>query len=195
MIFYYKWLLKNAKMYKGDILESYINKSIAYGFSHAVELDCATLKLLPEIRDMCSADKCNMYGKNWSCPPACGTLEENAAIISGFARGIIVQTTGVMEDAFDIESINATQKQHTEMFASYRNALSENFPNLIALGAGGCRICSECTYPIAPCRYPDRLIVSMEACGLWVSDVCQKNNISYYYGPDTITFTSCFLLI
>ena len=46
------------------------------GFFKIEELDTGKIKLLPEVRQMCSTDKCHMYGRNWSCPPACGTLEE-----------------------------------------------------------------------------------------------------------------------
>jgi hypothetical protein len=34
----------------------------------------------------------------------------------------------------------------------------------------------------------------MEAYGLLVSDVCQKAGLPYYYGKQTITYTSCILL-
>lgn len=46
------------------------------GFTHIVPLDCKTIELLPEVRQMCQADTCHMYEKNWSCPPGCGSLEE-----------------------------------------------------------------------------------------------------------------------
>ena len=64
------------------------------GFFKVEELNIDKIKLLPEVRQMCSTDKCHMYGRNWSCPPACGTLEECAADISGYKKGIIVQTKG-----------------------------------------------------------------------------------------------------
>lgn len=33
-----------------------------------------------------------------------------------------------------------------------------------------------------------------EGYGLVVSDVCRKNGIEYYYGPDTVTFSGMFLI-
>ena len=48
------------------------------GFTHIVPLDCKTIELLPEVRQMCQADTCHMYEKNWSCPPGCGSLEPDA---------------------------------------------------------------------------------------------------------------------
>ena len=42
------------------------------GFSHIAPLKCSTIELLPEVRQMCEANTCGMYGKRWSCPPGCG---------------------------------------------------------------------------------------------------------------------------
>ena len=63
------------------------------------------------------------------------------------------------------------------------------------LSSGGCGICEKCTYPDAPCRFPDRAFPSMEACGLVVNDVCKASGIPYNYGPRTMTFTGCVLYI
>ena len=37
------------------------------GFSHVVLLDCDTIELKPEVRQMCAADTCHKYDKlvNW----------------------------------------------------------------------------------------------------------------------------------
>ena len=64
-------------------------------------MDPATIELKEEVRQMCAA--CGKYGKCWSCPPGCGTLEACAARISAYRQGILVQTTGLLEDEFDVE--------------------------------------------------------------------------------------------
>ena len=46
------------------------------GFSHVVLLDCDTIELKPEVRQMCASGSCHKYDKCWSCPPGCGSLEE-----------------------------------------------------------------------------------------------------------------------
>ena len=64
----------------------------------------------------------------------------------------------------------------------------------MAIGAGACTKCRECTYPDAPCRFPKQAFASMEAYGMLVLQVCKSNNMKYYYGPNTIAYTSMFLL-
>ena len=61
------------------------------------------------------------------------------------------------------------------------------------MGAGTCTRCAACTYPDAPCRHPETLAPSMEACGLFVSDVCRSNALPYYYGDRKIAFICCVL--
>jgi predicted metal-binding protein len=62
------------------------------------------------------------------------------------------------------------------------------------LGWGSCRICESCTYPFAPCRFPKKMICSMEAYGMIVGDVCKSGGIPYDYGKGTLTFVACFLM-
>lgn len=37
------------------------------GFTYAAPLAMDALEFKPEVRDMCSADSCKSYGRNWSC--------------------------------------------------------------------------------------------------------------------------------
>lgn len=171
-----------------------ISKCKEYGFTHAVPLDCATLTPMTEVRDMCAANRCGQYGSNWSCPPACGELEECIRKMEGFSRGILVQTVGYPEDSMDFETMMETEQQHKEHFLAFADYLTEVCPGRLALGSGCCTRCKTCAYPDAPCRFPDRMVSSMEAYGLLVTQVCESNNIPYYYGPGTIAYVSCYLL-
>ena len=40
---------------------------------------------------------------------------------------------------------------------------------------------------------PDKRISSMEAYGMLVMQVCKDSGVGYYYGPDHLAYTSCFL--
>ena len=61
------------------------------GFSQVGELDCDTIRLMPEVRKMCEDNTCGMYGKCWSCPPGCGSLEECESRVRKYKKGILVQ--------------------------------------------------------------------------------------------------------
>lgn len=77
------------------------------GFSHWAQMNMAAAVPMAEVRDMCAADRCGRYGHNWACPPGCGSLETAAHRIAGYACGILVQTTGTLQDDFDYATIEA----------------------------------------------------------------------------------------
>jgi len=114
-------------------------------------------------------------------------------LVKSFSHGILVQTVGELEDSYDWEGITETGARQKEHFAMMRSKLLQEYGSILAMGAGRCKICETCTYPDEPCRNPDRMEVSMEACGLFVSKVCTDNGLAYNYGPNKIAFTSCFL--
>jgi predicted metal-binding protein len=84
--------------------------------------------------------------------------------------------------------------EHQKHLEAFTDKIRERYPSCILLGAGGCRRCETCTWPDAPCRFPEKMLSSMEAFGMVVSDVCRDNNLPYYYGPNTLTYTGCVLL-
>lgn len=164
------------------------------GFTHTAYLDASTIRLMPEVRQMCASDSCHMYDKNWNCPPACGTLEECGEQIRRYQWGVLVQTVGELEDPLDGEGMMEAEHTHKEHFTKLEKKLRPLFPGMLAIGAGACTKCGSCTYPDAPCRFPKESFASMEAYGMLVTQVCQDNGLTYYYGPGTIAYTSCFLI-
>ena len=166
---------------------------LKHGFTHVAALDTATIQLQQAVRDMCSADKCGKYGKNWSCPPACGELDECRKQVSDYRYGVLVQTVGELDDPFDFEGMMAAEAGHKENFIRMHDELRRHFADILPLGVGCCTRCRECSYPDAPCRLPDERIFSMEAYGMMVMQVCKDNGIGYYYGSDKVSYTSCFL--
>ena len=164
------------------------------GFTEASPLDVSTLEFLPQVRDMCASGKCEKFSRSWSCPPAAPPLEEMREKVKKYARGVIVQTVGQIEDSYDFEAMMEAAKSQIENFGRLWDALEPMYSGLYPMSTGGCSKCKPCTYPDSPCRFPKRMAYSMEACGLFVSKVCTDNGARYNYGPNTIAYTGCFLL-
>lgn len=171
----------------------WLQTAIDAGFSRSAALDPKTLVANPKVRDMCAANRCHAYGMSWSCPPGCGTLMDNAAEMKSYDAGILVQTTAKLADEFDWEGIKALEARHKKNFETLARQFRTVHPRCLPLSAGTCTLCAKCTYPLKPCRFPEKQFSSMEAYGLLVSEVCEKAGLAYYYGPGTMTFTSCIL--
>lgn len=174
--------------------EELLKLAEACGFEHFGMLNVPALEFNPAVRDMCAAGRCGMYGKCWTCPPGCGTLEEIAGKAAAYKRGVLLQTTGQMEDDFDVEVMMGSEQLQKERFKAFVTELRKAYPNCLPMSSGACTMCPTCTYPDAPCRAPHLAIPSMEAYGLVVSKTCEDSGMKYYYGPLTITYSGCVLV-
>ena len=161
------------------------------GFDHWGVFPVDALRFVPEVRAACEKNTCRRYDRSWSCPPACGSLEDCQRRASSFSWGVLLQTTGQMEDDFDVEVMMEAERLQKERFNAYLASVAGE--RCLPLGAGSCTVCADCTYPEAPCRFPEKVHASMEAFGLVVTEVCAAAGIPYYYGPRTITYSCCAL--
>lgn len=178
-----------AELNTGDMLKL----ALEAGFTYSAPLAMDSLIFRPEVREMCSSDRCRSYGRSWSCPPAAGSLERAEELASLYKRGILVQTVGETGGGFDMTAVNELMQRHSRCFDTLVRQLRLFFPGCMPMGAGACSLCRSCTYPDRPCRHPDRMHPSMEAYGLLVSDVAVRSGLGYNYGENTVSFTSCVL--
>lgn len=174
--------------------DTIVEDVIKLGFSHAGLAEISTLKVMKEVREMCAVDKCRAYNRTWTCPPGCGTLEECSDRMQQYDWGVLVQTTAELEDSMDYEAMMDAEADQKANSKELLKELREVYPDVLALCSAGCDICKTCTFPDAPCRFPEKALSAMEGYGLLVSDVCKQNDLKYYYGPNTVTYTALFLI-
>jgi predicted metal-binding protein len=79
---------------------------------------------------------------------------------------------------------------HKDISFEIHDIIKKTSCTSLMLGAGGCDICSPCSYPGEPCRFPEKTTASMEACGINVVDLCPKVGFKYINGADTVTYFS-----
>lgn len=168
------------------------SRALGLGFTHAAALDTAGLTPREDVRAMCAADQCRAYGKNWTCPPHCGTLAQCREAIGRYHRGILLQTVGQLQKTIDTRAYRDTEAKHLRQFYALCDALRQVYPQALCLGSGGCRLCEKCAYP-EPCRFPEKACPSMEGYGLFVTQVCRDNALAYHHGEKTVTYTACIL--
>ena len=173
-------------------MTKWIERAKALGFDTAVPLDPQVLEAREDVRAMCAADKCGAYGKNWTYPPAIGTVAECQERMGRYQRGILLQTVGRMQKDIDSKCYRETERRHLENFRTLAEEIWTEYPAALCLGAGGCRVCKVCAYPEA-CRFPDKAVSSMEGYGLFVTQVCRDAGARYHHGEKTITYTACVL--
>ena len=187
-----KTFAKAMNFREEDPMLRWLEKAKQLGFEEAVALDPRTLVAREDVRSMCAADKCGAYNKNWTCPPAVGTIEECQQTMGQYRRGILLQSVGYMTKDIDSKCYRETERRHMENFHAFAEAIRREYPRALCLGAGGCRVCRSCAYP-EPCRFSERAVSSMEGYGLFVTQVCRDAGVPYHHGERTITYTACVL--
>jgi predicted metal-binding protein len=136
----------------------------------------------------CAQNYCGRYGKRWGCPPAVGNPRALREKLLKYEYALVFSTRHELEDSFDLEGMNAGREAHCRTEAEVLRSCA--FEAYIALGASSCDLCKECTYPNAPCRFPDRMKMTVESHGIDVVALCASAGLSYSGGERTVTYFS-----
>lgn len=117
-----------------------LEQAKALGFDTAVPLDPIILETREDVRAMCAADKCGVFGKNWGCPPHCGSVAQCQQTLHSYKRGILLQTVGHMRKAIDSKCYRDTEQRHLAQFHAFTDIVRKEYPEALCLGTGGCQV-------------------------------------------------------
>jgi predicted metal-binding protein len=173
-----------------------IGAAVQIGATRAAVVPLAGIAFHPELRRLCERNACGAFGKSWACPPHVGPIEELAARVRHYERGLVFQCITEIEDSYDIEGMNRGGAEHSRVVSELADHLRTRFgmDAILTLGTGPCRLCTECTLAVnEPCRYPDRMISSPEAYGMNVKDLVEKCGMSYINGKNTVSYVGMIL--
>ena len=140
------------------------------------------------VADACKSNQCGKYGTCWTCPPGAGQFRELEKKIKTYETAVVFTGKYDLEDAFDFEGMIAGQQKTMQVLHSIMDALQADGKKFLALGCEGCSLCKKCTYPDAPCRVPEKAVVSVEACGIHVVNLSKNIGIKYNNGANTVTY-------
>lgn len=165
----------------------------ALGIHQYAFLKTSDLIFSQEIRSLCEMNSCGQYGKTWACPPGVGTLEECKSQVLHYQNLFVFTTVHSLEDSYDFEGMMAGKEKHSRLCPDIANLFRQNYKDLLILSAEGCERCESCTYPDAPCRFPDTLYPSIESYCVEVNRLAATAGINYINGANTVTYFGCIL--
>ena len=145
-----------------------------------------------EVRYICRTE-CPRYGTSWSCPPAVGTVEECRKRCLGYEDVLMFTTIAEGVDTEDMSAMLATRREHEEITRQLRDEMKAFCGEMQVLSTESCAICSICAYPKAPCRHPDRMFPCIESYGILVTELAEKQGISFMNGSGLVTWFSLIL--
>ena len=170
------------------------DKLTSLGVNQYGQIDVSAIPFKEEVRKMCEANSCGKYGTNWQCPPAVGEVSALRERVLSYPNAVLFNTVGALEDSFDFEGMMEAGAKHGEITGEINRFLRENNADFLLLGAGGCTKCKPCAYLSGkPCVKPEEAIASVEACGIFVVDLCRMSGFKYINGENTVTYFSLIL--
>ena len=131
------------------------------GFQKMKFMKTKDLKFVPEFRKFCEQNDCGNYGKNYACPPACGTPEEMEEKVRKYENSLVFQSRTPVKDIFDDEETKAIKKIHTKKTLQAVEALKKE-----GLQEGGTFIMC------GPCNFCD-------ICKMAEGEACVKENMRF----------------
>ena len=169
--------------------------ALSLGACGAEVIEVAKIETDGVFREMCRANYCGNYGKNWTCPPHVGEIDDLMAELKTYSYALVYQTVSDLEDSYDFEGMMEAGKNHGKLMMRLRKELEgEAISRSLHLGAGGCRVCERCAGRDGePCRHPDLAVASLEAYGVNVSKLASSAGMNYINGKDTVTYFGAVL--
>jgi len=117
---------------------------------------------------------CEMYGREYCCPPETPTPEQSREILSCYRRAIL----------FHYQAAKREGENRTKARKAYLDALVElegrmfkdGYYKAFVLLSGPCSLCAECAKSKnEPCHFGSRARPSMESCGIDVYQTAWNN--------------------
>ncbi len=155
-------------------------------------IDTSELVFSERVRYVCRTE-CSMYGKSWACPPAVGDVETCRARCLSYPKGLLISTITEVHDISDIPEPLAPRLPHEEITRQIHALVKEQVADSMALSTEACAHCAHCTYPDAPCRFPDRMYPCVESHGILVTDLAERHGIDFMAGGNIVTWFSLIL--
>lgn len=146
-----------------------------------------------EVRKACEANLCGKYATCWTCPPGVGDMRELEKKIKSYKTATVFTCKYDLEDSFDFETMREGGRRTAAILREIIAEMRNDGIELMALGCEGCGLCEKCSYPDAPCRFPDKAVPSIEACGVSVVTLAKNIGINYHNGANTVTYFCAIL--
>ena len=150
------------------------------------------LPFSPRVREICR-EECPRYGKSWSCPPAVGSVSACRERSLKFAYGFFFSTIAEAADLSDMGAMLQTRKEHEGVAERVGEIFRAIDPEAVVLSAYSCERCARCTYPSAPCRYPDQMYPCVESYGILVPELARICGMNFMNSGDTLTWFGLIL--
>lgn len=171
-------------------------KALEYGFTEAAVMDAKDLVFIPEYRMFCEENRCGNYGRNYACPPYCGTVEQMKEKTQKYRYVLVLETSIQVDDALDGSETTPLKKDHTGRSRAFIREMKQEglLGEGLSIMAGPCDVCKECMMPYQkPCPHPEQRASCLSAYSIDVGKLAEAAGMSFSWDMDQVSFFSMYL--
>ncbi len=155
-------------------------------------IETEQLQFQQRVRLVCEQE-CERYDKTWACPPGVGDLETCRQRCLAYPYGFFFSSVAEVSDILNMEELLDTRAAHEEITDEIGNFFEDRGMETFILSTESCSICENCTYPDAPCRNPKRMHPCLESHGIVVTEIVEKQQMTYTLGGNDVLWFSLIL--
>ena len=154
---------------------------------HAAVIPGKDIPVNGEFRKFCEDNLCGKYNANYSCPPACGTVEEVHSRLFAADKALVLQTIHEIGSYENKEAILTSKKDLNYAILKLTESLRREGHNCFCLGYGGCPLCDPCRQVEGmPCAFPEKRISCMSAYCIDVGKLAGKCGLEFAWVPEKL---------
>lgn len=170
------------------------NAALQDGFTYAEWMDVKDLQFDGSLRKYCVENLCGNYGKNYACPPDCGTPEEMEKKVRKFDRALVLETVQQVENLMDSGEIKTVRARHNKMSWEFIHKIQSDQMDEMAVMAGPCAVCKTCAKAEGePCRFPEQVASCLSAYCIVAEKMANHCGMPYWCGENKVAFFSIYL--
>ena len=165
---------QDAPAGKNTNLEKYCDRALAFGLTHAVVIDPASVVTAAWVRLKCQFG-CSHYGETYSCPPYSPTHRETAEMLATYNRAILFHAEVPYSNKWEM----VAKKIKLGLLELEGEVFKDGYYRALALLGGQCTFCKECAnLKGEPCTFPEKPRPAMESCGIDVFQTVRNNGFT-----------------
>ena len=176
-------------------VEKILEQAEEAGIDRAAFVSADDLVFVYDYRKYCEMNTCGNYGKNYGCPPDCGTPQQMEEKARRYKKALVLQTIQPVKDITDGAETGSLKKKHNTKVRAFMDSLAAEGIRGLPIMAGPCSQCCRCAKLSGePCRFPERVASCLSAYGIDVMKLCETCHIPWDYGKNKVGFFALYMM-
>lgn len=177
-------------------VEALLAVAQAEDFEKVAVVPTADLIVHQEYRTYCEENLCGNYGRNYGCPPECGTPAFMEQRLRSYEQVLVMQSRVEMDDLDDKALVAEVRKEHNRKSRAVLKQLEEAGMPLRdrCMLPGPCTFCETCAILSGqPCRFPEKKSSCLSAYGIDVTALAERCNMRIDWNGGSVSYFTLYL--